>query len=227
VWLLIQQNNYVWQHLFSLYCHAPCTKGQSSYCDTCIRSFLSDKCYQNRLTVRVKIKLFSEYKQVCRNCSLLWLQIVSLNVSRHSAISVTISSHQSVFAMSVRSSLAKFRTDLCFFFPLLRNTRKIFNNFMDISKSTEQYKWSGIVFKVCNNWGLVYRLSTVANVSMCSVRNTYENLLSTWGSTERLQLRFILLHIIMVDTIHSFVQQVSVNELWYRISDCCLRVEFI
>jgi len=104
------------------------------YCVTCNRSFLSDKCYQNHLTLTVKSKLVCECRPVCRNCSLLWLHILSLNVSRHSAISVTISSHQSVFATSLRSSLASFHTDLCTF-CLIRNARKILNRMMDISNT--------------------------------------------------------------------------------------------
>ena len=74
----------------------------------------------NRLNVRVKSKLVCECRRVCTNYVLLWLQILSLNVSRHNAISVTISSHQSVFAMSLRSSLVSFHTDLCTF-CLIRN----------------------------------------------------------------------------------------------------------
>ena len=37
----------------------------------------------------------------------LWLQLLSLTVSRHSAISITRSSHQSVFATSLRSNLCQ------------------------------------------------------------------------------------------------------------------------
>ena len=139
--------------------HAPCTKFQAMYCDTCSMSFLSDKCYQNRLTVRAKSKLFCECRRVCRNCSLLWLQILSLNVPRHSAISVTISSYQSVFATSLRSRLASFHIDLCTF-CLIRNARKILNSVMDISNSTEQYMCSALLFEVWSNWGLEYRLCT-------------------------------------------------------------------
>ena len=43
-------------------------------------------------------------------------QILSLSFSIYSAISVTISSHQSVFATSFRSRLASFHTDLCMFY---------------------------------------------------------------------------------------------------------------
>ena len=81
---------------------------------------------------------FVSVDQVCRNCSLLCLQILNLNVSIHSALSVTISNHQSVFATSLRSRLASFHTDLCTF-GLIRNARKILNSVMDISNSTEQY----------------------------------------------------------------------------------------
>jgi hypothetical protein len=147
----------------------PCTKFQSKYCDTCNRSFLSDKCYQNCLTVTANSKLVCECRRVCRNCSLLWLQILSLKVSRHSAISVTISSHQSffapslhsshsaisvtisshqsVFAPSLHSSPVSFHTDSCTF-CLIGNARKVLNCVMDISNSTEQHMCSASLFRV-------------------------------------------------------------------------------
>jgi hypothetical protein len=102
--------------IFPLHRHAPCTKFQSKYCDTYNGSYLSDKCYQNRLTLTVNSKLVCECRTVCRNCSLFWLQILSSKVSSHSAISVTISSHQSVFATWLHSSPVRFHKDLCTFF---------------------------------------------------------------------------------------------------------------
>jgi hypothetical protein len=44
---------------------------QSKYCDTCNRTFLCEKCYQNNLTLRVKNTLACEWRQVCQNCSFL------------------------------------------------------------------------------------------------------------------------------------------------------------
>ena len=133
----------------------PRTKLQSSYCDTCNRSFLCDKCYQNPLTLTAKSKSVCECRAVCRNCSLLWLQILSLNVSRHSAVSVTISSRRSVFATSLRSSLASFHPDLCSF-NLIRNVCKILNCVINISNSTEQYMCWANVFKVWSKCELEY-----------------------------------------------------------------------
>jgi hypothetical protein len=49
----------------------PCTKFQLMYFDTCNRSFLSDKCYQNHLTLSVKSKLVCDCRAVCINCSFL------------------------------------------------------------------------------------------------------------------------------------------------------------
>ena len=49
----------------------PCTKGQSNYCGTCIRLFLSQKCFQNYLILKVKGRLVYQWRQVCRNCSYL------------------------------------------------------------------------------------------------------------------------------------------------------------
>ena len=49
----------------------PCTKDQAKYCSTCNRRFLSEKCFQNHLTLKVKGKLVCQWRQVCRNCSYL------------------------------------------------------------------------------------------------------------------------------------------------------------
>jgi hypothetical protein len=49
----------------------PCTKGHSKHCDTCNRSFLSEKCFQNPLNLKVKRKLVCQWRQVCRNCNFL------------------------------------------------------------------------------------------------------------------------------------------------------------
>ena len=49
----------------------PCTKDQPKYCCTCNRWFLSEKCLQNHLILKVKGKLVCQWRQVCRNCSYL------------------------------------------------------------------------------------------------------------------------------------------------------------
>ena len=49
----------------------PCTKDQAKYCATCNRWFLSEKCFQNHLILKVKGKLVCQWRQVCRNCSYL------------------------------------------------------------------------------------------------------------------------------------------------------------
>jgi len=49
----------------------PCIKDQTKYCRTCNRRFLSEKCFQNHITLKVKDKLVVQWRQVCRNCSLL------------------------------------------------------------------------------------------------------------------------------------------------------------
>jgi len=49
----------------------PCTKDQSKYCGTCNRWFLSEKCFQNLLILKVKGKQVCQWRQVCRNCSYL------------------------------------------------------------------------------------------------------------------------------------------------------------
>jgi len=47
----------------------PCTKEQSNYCGTRNRRFLSEKCFQNHLTLKVKGKLVCQRRQVRRICS--------------------------------------------------------------------------------------------------------------------------------------------------------------
>jgi len=47
---------------------SPCFKDLSQYCATCNRWFLSEKCFQNRLTFKVKGKVVSQWRKVCRNC---------------------------------------------------------------------------------------------------------------------------------------------------------------
>jgi len=49
----------------------PCTKDQKRYCATCNRWFLSEKCFQNHVNLKVKGKLVCQRRQVCRNCSYL------------------------------------------------------------------------------------------------------------------------------------------------------------
>jgi len=49
----------------------PCTKVKTKYCGTCNSWFLSEKCFQNHLVLRVKGKLVCQWRQVCRNCNFL------------------------------------------------------------------------------------------------------------------------------------------------------------
>jgi len=45
----------------------PCTKKQTKCSSTRNRWFLSEKCFRNHLTVKVKGKLVCQRRQVCRN----------------------------------------------------------------------------------------------------------------------------------------------------------------
>jgi hypothetical protein len=47
----------------------PCTEEQGKYCDTCNRVFLSEKCFRNHVSLKVKGRLVCQWRQVCRNCS--------------------------------------------------------------------------------------------------------------------------------------------------------------
>ena len=46
----------------------PCTKDETMYCGACKRWYLSEKCFQNHLVLKVKGKLLCQWRQVCRNC---------------------------------------------------------------------------------------------------------------------------------------------------------------
>ena len=46
----------------------PCTKDQTKYCRICKRQFLSEKYFQNYLTLKWKGKLICQWRQVCRKC---------------------------------------------------------------------------------------------------------------------------------------------------------------
>ena len=48
-----------------------CAKDHTKYCVTCNRLLLSEKCFQNHLTLKAKGKLVCQWRQVCRNCSYL------------------------------------------------------------------------------------------------------------------------------------------------------------
>ena len=50
-------------------CTPSCTKYQERYFATCNRWFLSEKCFQNHETLKVKGRLVCQWRQVCRNCS--------------------------------------------------------------------------------------------------------------------------------------------------------------
>jgi len=49
----------------------PSTKDHAKDCNACNRRFLSEKCFQNHLTLKVKGKLVCQWRQVCRNCNVL------------------------------------------------------------------------------------------------------------------------------------------------------------
>jgi hypothetical protein len=49
----------------------PCTKDQTKYCSTCNRYFLSEKCFQNHLSLKMKGKLVCQWRKVCPKSSYL------------------------------------------------------------------------------------------------------------------------------------------------------------
>jgi hypothetical protein len=56
------------QGLLSVFCY-PTLQGK--YCSTCNRMFLSEKCFRNHVSLKVKGRLVCQWRQVCRNCSFL------------------------------------------------------------------------------------------------------------------------------------------------------------
>jgi hypothetical protein len=48
-----------------------CTKGIEKYCGTCNRTFASETCFQNHVTLKVQNKLVCQWKRVCRTCSVI------------------------------------------------------------------------------------------------------------------------------------------------------------
>jgi len=126
-WHLTQQNTYVSKHLHPLHCHAPLYQSSVKVLWYTQQAICQKQEIPKSYDLRVKSKLVCE----CRNCSLLWLQILNFNVPRHSVISVTTNSHQSVFATSLCWTLANFHIDLCMF-CLIRNERNVLNSVMDI-----------------------------------------------------------------------------------------------
>ena len=51
--------------------HHPLREIRKKYCGTCNRWFLSEKYFQNHMTLKVKGKLVCQWRQVCRNCSFI------------------------------------------------------------------------------------------------------------------------------------------------------------
>jgi len=49
--------------------HHTVKKNWSAFCATCNLWFLSEICFQNHLTHKVKCKLVCQWREVCRNCS--------------------------------------------------------------------------------------------------------------------------------------------------------------
>jgi len=63
------QNAEMRQSLLPLYCYATFYQGSDQEFITCNRRFLSEKFFQNHLTLKVKGKLRCHWRQGCRNCS--------------------------------------------------------------------------------------------------------------------------------------------------------------
>jgi len=87
----------------------PCTKDQAKYCGICNRRFLSEKCFKNHLTLKVKGKVVCQWREVCPNCSYL-----VTSVSKHECFKTFCNicnkkQRTELFATSLHGSLASCR----------------------------------------------------------------------------------------------------------------------
>jgi len=76
----------------------PCTKDKSNYCGTCSRYFLSEKCFQNHLILKVKGELVCLWRQICRNCSYLVTSDSKYECSKNCAHIVLRNNLQAIYA---------------------------------------------------------------------------------------------------------------------------------
>jgi hypothetical protein len=63
----------------------PCSKGTERYCDACNRTFVSDTCFQNHVTLKVQNKLVCQWKRACRSCCAIVSGARLVNVSNRFA----------------------------------------------------------------------------------------------------------------------------------------------
>ena len=137
-----------------------CSKNQTRYCGTCNRTFLSEKCFQNHLTLRFKGKQVCQWRQVCRNCN----------------FSITTDFKHEYFKKFCTYCNKKQPSDqFCYVTPLKLN--KLSNKYMFVllygvharsrqvwrifRTHAESHMRSANVFKMRNHWGYEYRLRTM------------------------------------------------------------------
>ena len=93
----------------------PCTKDGSMYCATCNKWFLSEKCFQNHLIHKVKVKLVFRWRQVCPNCSFTVTCDNKHESFKRFSIIVIRSNFLAILATWLPWILASWQTGLCMF----------------------------------------------------------------------------------------------------------------
>ena len=109
---------------------AHCTKVQTKHCDTCNRRFLSEKCFQNHLTLKMKGKLVCQWGTYAEIVVIWLLQILSMNALRNFVIIVIRNNLQFIFATWFHWNLGSCQTRFCTF-SLTRSAQRTFRSMMD------------------------------------------------------------------------------------------------
>jgi len=110
---------------------SPCTKDQTKHCTTCNRRFLSEKRFQNHLSLKVKGKLYFHWRQVCRNCSYLVTDDSKQECFKKLCNICNKSIIQGTFATWLTWILASCRTLLCTF-SSVRSAHKTLRSVMGL-----------------------------------------------------------------------------------------------
>jgi hypothetical protein len=109
----------------------PCTKDKTKYCSTCSRWFLSEKCFQNHLVLRVKGKLFCQWRQICRNSNFLVTSDNKHKCFKNFVVTAINYNPLAIFATWLRWNLASWQTDFCIF-SLIRSVHETLKGVMGL-----------------------------------------------------------------------------------------------
>ena len=137
----------------------PCTKDQSKYCCTCNRWFLSEKCFQNHLILKVKGKLVCQWRQVCRNCSYLMTSDLKHECFKKFCTFLIRNNLQAIYATWLHWNLASCQTSICTF-SLIRSAHKTLKSVMGL---LSMYRTSYVLSRCVLNVKLWMMLMSIVN----------------------------------------------------------------